>query len=102
MVDEQLLVVELLADGGLGDDDSAWELLLEAELELLVKVTLRLLEELDDAVVEVSVSLAAVHGDVGFALAQAQRELAAPKTLPAETPQAFSTQFKAADWIAED
>ena len=43
-----------------------------------------------------------VHGVVGLALAQAQRELAEAKTLPAEAPQAPITQFKAADWIAED
>jgi hypothetical protein len=102
IVDELLLVVELLAGVGLEDDEVAWELLLEAELELLAEVTLGLLEELDDVIIEVTVALVAVHGVVGFALAHAQRELAAPRTLPAETPQALSTQFKAADWIAED
>jgi hypothetical protein len=102
IVDELLLVVELLASVGLGDDEVVWELLLGVELEPLVEVTLGLLGELDDVIVEVTVALTAVHGVVGFALAHAQRELAAPRTLPAETPHAFSTQFKAADWIAED
>ena len=97
IVDELLLVVELLVGVGLGDGEVAWELLLEVELELLVEVTLGLLEELDDVIVEVTVALTAVHGVVGFALAHAHREFAAPRTLPAEAPQALSTQFKAAD-----
>jgi hypothetical protein len=61
----------------------------------------KVLEALD-GVVDVAVALIAVHGVVGFVRAHAQREFAAPRTLPAETPQAASTQFKAADWIAED
>jgi hypothetical protein len=63
---------------------------------------LGLLEELDGIIIEVTVALTAVHGVVGLALAQAQRELAAAKTLPAEAPQAPITQVNAAAWIAED
>jgi hypothetical protein len=59
-------------------------------------------EELVDIIAEVTVALTAVHGVVGLALAQAQRELAEAKTLPAEPPQAPITQFRAADWISED
>jgi hypothetical protein len=79
----------------------------EVELELLAGVEFELELELElvdilDRVVDVAVTLADVHGVVGFALAQSQRELAAPRTLPAEAPQALITQLKAADWIAED
>jgi len=74
----------------------------ELELELGLELAeLELLEELD-GFVDVTVALTDAHGVVGLALAQAQRELAAPKTLPAEAPQALMTQFRAADWIAED
>jgi hypothetical protein len=73
----------------------------EVELELLAGAELELLEILG-GVVHITVALTDAHGVVGLALAQAQRELAAPRTLPAETPQALITQFKAADWIAED
>ena len=74
IVDEPLLLVV----GGI-------ELLLldEVELELLAGVTLGLPEELNVFTVGVTVALTAVHGLVGLALAQAQREPAAPKTLPA-------------------
>jgi hypothetical protein len=74
---------------------------IELEIELLAGFELELLETLD-AVVDVAVALTDAQGVVGDAFAQAQRELAAPRTLPAETPQAASTQFKAADWIADD
>ena len=40
---------------------------------------------------------AAVHGIVGLADAQAQRELAAASTAPTEAPQALITQSSAAD-----
>lgn len=66
------------------------------ELEVL-----RMLEVVN-SFVDVTVALTNVHGVVGLALAQAHRELAAPRTFPAETPQALITQFRAADWIAED
>jgi len=90
--------------GGAGVDVIVDELLLldKVELELLEGVTLRLGEELDNLFVGVTVAPTAVHGVVGLALAQAQREPAAPKTLPAEAPQALITQFMAADWMAED
>jgi hypothetical protein len=42
------------------------------------------------------------HLVVGWAVTQAHREFAAPKTLPAEAPHALITQFSAADWIAAD
>ena len=42
------------------------------------------------------------HFVVGWAITQAHRGLAAPKTFPAEAPHALITQFSAADWIAED
>jgi hypothetical protein len=83
---------------------AGFELELELELELAELVELELLEllELLNGFVDVTVALTDVHGVVGLALAQAQRELAAPKTLLAEAPQALITQFIAADWIAED
>lgn len=83
------------------------EPLLGIEIEHPSEVKLELLEGLvykvlDGSLVRVPVTLTRVHGVVGLALAQAQREFAAPKTAPAEAPQLLITQFKAADWIAED
>jgi hypothetical protein len=72
-------------------------LLDEVELEVLSGVALESPEEIDVFTVEVTVALTAVHGVVGLALAQAHREPAAPNTLPAEAPQALTTQFRAAD-----
>jgi hypothetical protein len=76
-------------------------LLLEVELELLEGAELELPEEpalgvLDDFV-EVTEALTVAHGVVGLALAQAQREFAAPNTPPAEAPQALMTQLMALD-----
>jgi hypothetical protein len=77
------------------------ELLAGAELELLAGAELELLagalEVVAGFVVGVAVALTAVHGVVGLALAQAQRELAAPNTEPAVAPQALITQFRAAN-----
>lgn len=42
------------------------------------------------------------HFVVGWAVTQAHREFAAPRTFPAEAPHALITQFNAADWMAED
>jgi hypothetical protein len=42
------------------------------------------------------------QGVVGWAVTQAQRELAAPNTPPAAVPQALMTQLMALDWMAED
>ena len=53
-------------------------------------------DEEDDDPVEVVIG-AAVHGFVGLADAQAQRELAAASTAPTEAPQALITQSSAAD-----
>lgn len=69
------------------------ELLTDAEIELLLDLELELLDD----VVEITVALTDVHGVVGLALAQAQREFAAPNTAPAEAPQALITQFRAFD-----
>jgi len=102
-----VIVVELLALA-VGGTEVFWlgevelELLVRAELELLVGVELELVLALEplkilDRVVDVTVMLTDEHGVVGFALAHAQREPAASRTLPAEAPQALSTQFKAAD-----
>jgi len=78
------------------------ELELEIEpLELELELELAELEVLD-GFVAVTVALTDTHGVVGLALAQAHRELAAPKTFPAEAPHALITQFSAADWIAAD
>jgi hypothetical protein len=76
-------------------------LLREVELELLDGAELELLEELAlevlDDFVEVTEAVTDAHGVVGLALAQAQRELAAPNTPPADVPQALMTQFRALD-----
>lgn len=70
------------------------------ELELLGVADVLLLEggTDEDGVVPGGVVVTPLeHGVVGWALAQAQRELAAPKTAPADAPQALITQFRAAD-----
>jgi hypothetical protein len=92
------IVSELLEENVLGDFVDVINVF--EPLDGFVDVTETL--EVLDSFVDVTVELTAVHGVVGLALAQAQRELAAPKTLPAEAPQALITQYSAADWIAED
>jgi hypothetical protein len=100
IVDELLLLVVGGAEA-LWLEEGGLELLAGEELELLAGTELELLEVLD-GFVDVAVALTDAHGVVGLALAQAQRELAAPNTEPAVAPQALITQFRAADWMAED